>query len=419
MRVLSGRDRSLDEGAAAFVGAGALRSRDRALRRLLRGSLGPVELRFVLADGTVLSEGGPGSVATVAFRDRATLLRVLLDPEGRFGDAYSSGRVEVHGDLVAALEAVYHAVEDRASSTSALILLGRHTLRASRDNVHRHYDLGNEFYRLWLDDQMLYTSAYFPSPDDGLEDAQVAKMDHVCRKLRLRPGESVVEAGSGWGALALHMARHYGVTVTAYNISTEQVRYSRDRAAREGLEGRVVFLEDDYRRIRGRFDAFVSLGMLEHVGLENYRVLGEVIDRCLARPHGRGLLHFIGRDQPGALNAWIRQRIFPGACPPTLGQMSRGVLEHGGFSILDVENLRLHYAVTLAHWRSRFENAMDEVAARFGEAFARSWRLYLAGSEAAFRSGSLQLFQVTFARRGFNDLPWTRAELYPWRDVTP
>ena len=275
-----------------------------------------------------------------------------------------------------------------------------------------HYDVGNEFFRLWLDEQMVYTCAYFPTPECGLEEAQVAKMDHVCRKLRLRAGEAVVEAGSGWGALALHMARRYGVTVTAYNVSAEQVRYARERALREGLAGRVVFVEDDYRRIRGRFDAFVSVGMLEHVGTESYGALGSVLDGCLARPHGRGLLHFIGRDHPSPLNAWIRHRLFPGACPPTLAQATHGILEDSGFSVLDVENLRLHYAATLAHWRRRFEQAEPEVRARHGEEFARAWRLYLAGSEAAFRSGWLELFQVTFARVGSNDLPWTRAELY-------
>ena len=159
---------------------------------------------------------------------------------------------------------------------------------------------------------MLYTCAYFPSPEVSLEEAQTAKMELVCRKLWLKPGETVVEAGCGWGALALYMARHYGVTVKAYNVSREQIRTARERAKAEGLEARVEFIEDDYRTIRGQFDVFASIGMLEHVGANHYRQLGEVIHRCL-RPAGRGILHTIGRDYPGRLNAWIERRIFPGA----------------------------------------------------------------------------------------------------------
>ena len=253
---------------------------------------------------------------------------------------------------------------------------------------------------------MVYTCAYFPTPDTSLEDAQTAKLDLVCRKLWLQPGETVVEAGCGWGALALHMARHYGVTVKAYNVSREQIRTARERAKAAGLDGRVEFIDDDYRAIRGQFDVFASVGMLEHVGLRNYRCLGEVIDRCL-RPGGRGLIHSIGRDEAGPLNSWIEKRIFPGAYAPCLREMMQ-VLEPRRFSVLDVENLRLHYALTLQHWLDRFEAASSRVAEMFDEGFVRAWRLYLAGSLAGFRTGTLQLFQVLFARHASNDIPWTR-----------
>jgi len=256
---------------------------------------------------------------------------------------------------------------------------------------------------------MVYTCAYFPEPEAGLERAQQAKMELVCRKLRLEPGETVVEAGCGWGALALHMARRYGVSVKAYNLSHEQIRYARERTAEQGLDRRVEFIEDDYRNIRGRFDAFVSVGMLEHVGLENYAALGATIDRSLVAGRGRGLLHFIGRNRQLPLNPWIVKRIFPGAYPPTLAETVDGVLAPRDFSVLDVENLRLHYAKTLEHWASRFEAAFDRVAAVQGEVMARAWRLYLAGSLAAFRTGSLQLFQVVFARGRDNGIPWRRA----------
>jgi cyclopropane-fatty-acyl-phospholipid synthase len=237
-------------------------------------------------------------------------------------------------------------------------------------------------------------------------------MELVCRKLRLRPGETVIEAGCGWGALARYMAAHYGVTVRAFNISAEQIAFARRRAAEEGLSDRVTFIEDDYRNIAGSCDAFVSIGMLEHVGLDEYAHFGEVIQRTLAFGHGRGLLHFIGRDRPFALHPWAERRIFPGAYPPSLVEVFGRILEPWDLSVLDVENLRLHYAQTLRHWLARFDAAAARVATMFDEPFVRAWRLYLAGSVAGFETGSLQLFQVTFARAGNNDLAWTREHLY-------
>jgi cyclopropane-fatty-acyl-phospholipid synthase len=277
----------------------------------------------------------------------------------------------------------------------------------ARANVHHHYDLGNEFYRLWLDREMVYTCAYFPTPEATLDEAQIAKMDLVCRKLRLAPGERVVEAGCGWGSLALFMAAKYGVNVRAFNISAEQMEYARRRAKEAGLGNSVEFVEDDYRNVSGRYDAFVSVGMLEHVGLPDFPTLGRVIDRSLV-PNGRGLLHFIGRNRPTMLNPWIRKRIFPGAYPPTLREVFARVIEPHNLSVLDVENLRLHYARTLDHWLARFDDASGEIERMFDDSFTRAWRLYLAGSRAAFATGWMQLFQVVFARGGSNAIPWTR-----------
>ena len=376
---------------------------DRGLRWLFRRAVGEAPLRFALGGGEVVYVPATPAVATVVFRDRRTLVHVLSSPESRFGEAYAQGDVDVEGDLVGALEAVYRARERRAARWSAWRV--SHAPEASRENAQRHYDLGDAFYRPWLGEEMLYTCAYFPTTEATLDEAQTAKMDLVCRKLGLSAGERVAEAGCGWGALALHMARSRSVQVTAYNVSHEQVRYARERASREGLSDRVVFVEDDYRSIAGRFDAFVSVGMLEHVGPLDYPSLSAVLDRCLDSQRGRGLLHFIGRDRPQPLNPWIRRWIFPGAYPPTLGEAVRGVLEPAGFAVLDVENLRAHYALTLRHWRERFDAALPEVCARFERSFARSWRLYLAGSEAAFRTGSMELFQVTFGRPG---VAWSR-----------
>ncbi|MFZ5509125.1 MAG: class I SAM-dependent methyltransferase [Pseudomonadota bacterium] len=405
---------------AAGFGGGTLgdmvRSAEKRLLARLMRSLGDPPLQVSLWDGQEVSGGTAPAAARVEIRDRAALLGLMSDPELRFGELYTAGRIEVHGDLVRFLETVYRSMAAASAATASpnrltgLFQRRRNNVPEARRNIHHHYDIGNEFYQLWLDSRMVYTCAYFEDEAQSLEEAQVGKMDYVCRKLRLQPGDTVVEAGCGWGALALHMARHYGARVTAYNISKEQLAYARDRARAEGLDGRVEFVEDDYRNIRGRFDAFVSVGMLEHVGPENFHQLGATMERCLA-PGGRGLIHSIGRDRPGPMNAWIERHIFPGACPPSLSQMTQ-LFEPFGFSVLDVENLRLHYAKTLEHWLQRYESAADRVERMFDAAFVRAWRLYLAGSIAAFTTGSLQLFQVVFTRSGNNAVPRTRHYLY-------
>ena len=410
------RTRRLRDASVSAAGLGL----EGRLMRLLLGSLGNPPLRLTLWNGESVFTGEGDAVACIRIADRSTLLRLFINPELHFGEAYVDGSIEVDGDLVKLLEVVYQGLElesFRGRLPRLVKSLDRpraNSPSAARDNIHHHYDLGNEFYRLWLDREMLYTCAYFPTPDVTLEQAQVAKMDHVCRKLRLRPGDAVVEAGCGWGALALHMATRYGAQVRAFNISREQIAYARARARAMGVGQRVEFMEDDYRNISGRYDAFVSVGMLEHVGRDHYGELGRVIDRCLPR-NGRGILHSIGQDQPALLNAWIEKRIFPGAYPPTLREML-AILEPHELSVLDVENLRLHYALTLEHWLRRFEDARARVSGMYDERFVRTWRLYLAGSLAAFNTGNLQLFQVLFARAGSNDVPWTRAHLYgQWR----
>jgi cyclopropane-fatty-acyl-phospholipid synthase len=379
---------------------------DRWALARIQGTVASARVRFMLWDGfEVSSPSGDTAVGTIVFRNRRALFSWLWNPDLNFGEAYMFGAVELRGDLVAILVEIYCALG--RSSPQPWWWQRSNDVDAARENVHRHYDLGNGFYRLWLDREMVYTCAYFPTPDCDLDRAQVAKMDRVCRKLQLTPGERVIEAGCGWGSLALFMAREYGVSVRAFNVSAEQIAYARERAKIEQLADRVEFVEDDYRNVRGACDAFVSVGMLEHVGVADYRTLGAVVDRSLTAG-GRGLLHFIGRNRPGPLNPWIRKRIFPGAYPPTLPEVFERVLEPSDLSVIDVENLRLHYASTLEHWRRRFEAAADDVAGMFGETFVRAWRLYLAGSHAAFTTGSMQLFQVLFARGTSNAIPWTR-----------
>lgn len=395
------------------------RSFSLAAERLLLGrmlaSLGKPPIQIVLWDGQEINSTEPSRPMRLMIRDRGALLRLMADPEFRFGELYVAKRIEVLGDLTDFLETIYRAVPRSRMPGLREKLLAPFTARRNpvpkaASNIAHHYDISNDFYQLWLDEQMVYTCAYFEAPTTPLAQAQTDKLEYVCRKLRLRPGETVIEAGCGWGALALHMARHHGVKVRAYNISQAQIAFARERAANQGLGSQVEFIEADYRDIKDSCDAFVSVGMLEHVGLTDYSELGVLIDRCL-KPDGRGLIHSIGRDQPGSMNAWIERYIFPGACPPSLSQMM-GIFEPNGLSVLDIENLRLHYAQTVKAWLERFEASADAVGRMFDDSFVRTWRLYLAGSLAAFRAGDLQLFQVCFSRNGNNHIPWSRRDLY-------
>jgi len=406
------------EGGSENGGKRVLAPERWLVARLLE-ALGTPPIRVALWDGRILEPAPSDPVATIRIRDRGAFYRLLRHPDLHFGDDYAAGRIEVEGSLVDLLTTVDHARQDRngydggrPGITARLHRARRNTLEGSQANIHHHYDLGNDFYALWLDDEMVYTCAYYPHAEASLEEAQRAKMDHVARKLRLKPGDTVVEAGCGWGSLARHFALEYGCHVRAFNISTEQIAYARERAEREGLSDRIEYIQDDYRNVSGTCDAFVSVGMLEHVGTDNYGDLGEAIDRTLA-DDGRALVHSIGRNRPmGPMNPWIEKRIFPGAYPPALSEMT-DIFEPYAFSVQDVENLRLHYDRTLQHWLERFDTNEDKVREWFGEAFVRAWRLYLSGSIAAFRAGSLQLFQVVLTRARHNGLPLTRGYMYP------
>jgi cyclopropane-fatty-acyl-phospholipid synthase len=384
---------------------------DRWLVRLITENLGDSPVRIALWDDPDVV--ARDDLVRLRILDRRALWQLVINPNLHFGDLYSAGRIEVRGDLLVLLREAYRYTSEN-TTIGALLARGRSLapdLSESKRNIHHHYDIGNDFYKLWLDREALqYTCAYYADQSMTIEQAQQAKMHHVCRKLQLKPGDRVVEAGGGWGGFALFMAKNYGVQVRSFNISHEQIVHSRAWTERENLQGQVEFVEDDYRNLSGTYDAFVSIGMLEHVGAGNYPELGRLMNRALA-PEGRGLVHTIGRDTAARLNPWIDKRIFPGAYPPTLREMM-DLFEPNGLSVLDVENIRLHYARTLEDWLERYEENVEAVRGLFDETFVRAWRLYLVGSIAAFLGGRLQLFQVLYARSGANHVPWTRAHVY-------
>jgi cyclopropane-fatty-acyl-phospholipid synthase len=324
--------------------------------------------------------------------------------------------LHVVGDLAKLMEGFHRA----APAESALIHRARKGIRnvlkrpnsygRARPSIEAHYNLGNAFFEKWLDPEMMYTCAFFATESTSLADAQLGKMAHTARKLRLRPGQRVVDAGSGWGGLGIYLATNYGVSVDGYCLASDQVSFANARARAKGVADRARFHLADYREIKGSFDRFVSMGMLEHVGKRHHQELATVINRCLA-PGGIGLLHSEGRMREGEINEWFERRIFPGAYIPSLAEMS-SIVDSAGCTVFDVENLGPHYALTLKHWLANFNCVADQVQSEYGEDFVRLWRLYLTSGMAAFRAGSLHLFQIVFARNGERSLPLTREDLY-------
>ena len=391
---------------------------DRWLVTKMIDVVGNPPVRISLWDGVEVTPACDYPIAVLVYRDRGALLKTIINPELHWGDLYCSGRVVFEGHMAEFMQAIYKGISGKGKPgllRRLVIWLGHRRIFNSfdkaKENIHHHYDIGNDFYKLWLDkEEMQYTCAYFPHEDMTLEEAQVAKLHHVCRKLDLKPGDKVVEAGCGWGGLARFMAKHYGVNVTAYNISKQQVKYAKQRAEEEGLSRQIEYVLDDYRNIKGTYDVFVSVGMLEHVAIHDYEELGDIVRRCL-KPDGRGLIHTIGRTVEGPMNAWIERRIFPGARPPALSQMMN-IFEANRLAVYDVENIRLHYSRTLEFWALRFEEHIEQITEMMDEEFVKAWGLYLYGSIAAFNTGELQLFQVVFHHADSNHVPWSRHYIY-------
>jgi cyclopropane-fatty-acyl-phospholipid synthase len=293
---------------------------------------------------------------------------------------------------------------------AASLLMTRNTVAGAKKNVHHHYDLGNDFYRLWLDESMTYTCAYFIDPHDTLAQAQRNKHEHICRKLRLEPDMTLVDIGCGWGAMLVYAAQNYGVKGVGYTISEEQANWARDNIRQLGLEDQIRIELKDYREAEGQFDRWVSIGMFEQVGKQFFPTFFSEIERIL-KPGGVGVLHTIGSSEPYTNNPWIEKYIFPGGHLPQLGDLAHG-LNAAGLNPIDVEDLRLHYGQTLDHWYANFSRVEDKVRQMFDERFVRMWRFYLNGAAQGFKWGTLRLFQVAFTHGLDQSLPRTRDYQY-------
>jgi len=368
---------------------------------------------------------GTGETVCLRIRDRATLRRLALTPKLTLGEAYMDGRLTIDGgtvypliDLLTRNLGTYEeALNTNLHRVAGLVLRRLHQFnplgRAQR-NVAHHYDLSDTLYDLFLDADRQYSCAYYPEPDLTIDQAQQAKKRHIAAKLRLEPGVRVLDIGSGWGGLALYLAKQDPtIEVLGVTLSKEQHGVANRRAQEAGLADRVRFELRDYRALEdASFDRIVSVGMFEHVGVPHYQEFFDKV-RALLTEHGVALLHTIGRiDGPGSTNPWIRKYIFPGGYCPALSEMMPPI-ERARLWTTDVEILRLHYAETLRAWRQRFMAQWDRVAEIYDERFCRMWEFYLAGSECAFRNSGHVVFQVQLAKRA-DALPITRDYMIDW-----
>jgi cyclopropane-fatty-acyl-phospholipid synthase len=388
-----------------------------ALDLLLRRIVSHGDLTVIDSDGVAHRYGdASGSPVVARIRDRATERQLVLDPQLALGEAYMFGRLEMQkGRIYDLLELVLkngqmHPLPRWTAIASAVRFLLRRLTQfnpvfRARRNVARHYDIDGRIYDLFLDRDRQYSCAYF-TEGAGLEEAQLAKKRHLAAKLAIAPGQRVLDIGSGWGGLALYLSKTAHCDVTGITLSTEQLKISKERAAREGLARSVHFEFKDYRKMTGCFDRIVSVGMFEHVGVNHYATYFRKVRDLLAE-NGVALIHSIGRSEPPtATNAFIAKYIFPGGYIPALSEMVSAI-EKAGLVVTDVEILRLHYAETLRAWRQRFLANWDRAAAILDETFCRMWEFYLAASETAFRYQNLVVFQVQLAKH-VDVLPLTR-----------
>jgi cyclopropane-fatty-acyl-phospholipid synthase len=393
------------------------------LGRFLASFVRDGRLTVIWPDGrmNVYGEGTPE--AAVRLHGRLTPLRIRIQPELALGEAYMDGRLTIERGTIADVLEILIFNYHRHRRDALLYQLRRFTrmlgrrlsqlnrVTRARRNVAHHYDLSGELYDLFLDADRQYSCAYFADPKMTLEEAQAAKKRHIAAKLRLdRAGLKVLDIGSGWGGLALDLARQAEARVLGITLSTEQLATADSRASAAGLSQRCSFALRDYRQVEGQFDRIVSVGMFEHVGIGYYDAFFGKVRELLA-PDGVALLHTIGReDGPHATNPWIKKYIFPGGYTPALSEVMRAI-ERCGLHATDIEILRLHYAETLKEWRRRFNRNRAKAAAIYDERFCRMWEFYLASSEMTFRYGNQVVYQIQLAKR-FDAVPIRRDYMF-------
>ncbi|MBA4308142.1 MAG: SAM-dependent methyltransferase [Sphingopyxis sp.] len=397
------------------------------LDRILRGKIKQGSLTVLSQSGETSHYGERQSGwpdVTMRIQSSSAISRILLNPRLGMGEAYMNGDVSVdNDDIMGFIEIIRRnnpwenggEIGDPKPFRKWLRFLARpfmqlNSLANSRSNVAHHYDVSNDFYRLWLDEDMQYSCAYWSEADDSLERAQLAKKAHIAAKLALQPGQKVLDIGCGWGGTALYLNRVAGVEVLGITLSEEQLKLARERAEAAGVSDKVRFELLDYRvlakRAPGYFDRIVSVGMFEHVGVPQFDTFFRACANLL-KDDGVMLLHTIGRmGKPGATDAFTRKYIFPGGYIPALSE-TLAASEQVKLIHSDIEILRLHYALTLREWYARVCAHREAIVAQYGERFFRMWIFYLAGATAAFESGGMCNYQIQYVRNR-RSLPITR-----------
>lgn len=383
---------------------------DTLLKRVAQGGL-----TVTYWDGETRSYGPDPAWFKVTVNKPAVVRAMMRNLTLGFGEAYANGDIEVDGDLtqVGRLVSANSAAFGPAKLGQALAKLRQNTQRLQKSQIAHHYDLGNKFYKMWLDESMTYSCAYFRKPTDTLEQAQANKVDHLLKKLQLKKGMTLLDIGSGWGQLLFAAAEKYGVSGLGVTLSEEQYKHCVAEAKRRKLADKLTFRLVGYQELANEglsFDRIISVGMFEHVGRDNQKDYFKVVHQLL-KEGGVSVLHTISNQTPTSTDPWIDKYIFPGGYLPAATQLFPEVVENG-FRLMDYENLRLHYSMTLDEWLKRFTAHKKQVVKMLGEDFFRMWSLYLAGSSASFRYGDLDLTQLVFSKGLNNDLKLTREHIY-------
>ena len=396
---------------------------DKAFQKLIKQG----ELIVTSASGKEYRYGSPypgRDPVRVRFTDKSTPRKIVMSPSLGAGEAYMDGRLLMEqGDIYALLDLVtwnnrFESRPDQKNLESRTWLPGDpfgwlrtyNQERRSKKNVAHHYDLSARLYDLFLDVDRQYSCAYFTDKDNSLEQTQLDKKAHIAAKLHLKPGQRVLDIGCGWGGMALYLHEKYGVEVLGITLSEEQIKIAQERAEKAGVADKVKFQLIDYRKVEGKFDRIVSVGMYEHVGPAHYRTFAAKC-RSLLTDDGVMLLHTIGRiGPPRPTDTWTTKYIFPGGYIPSMSEIARAA-EATRLVQTDVETLRMHYGYTLLHWLRRTQANKDAIVAMYDERFYRMWEFYLAGSATGFFNGQMVNYQVQYVRDR-TALPLTRDYMF-------
>jgi len=372
----------------------------------------PFEVKFW--DGSVEKHGEGEPKFKIIFNEAISKAELINDPSIALGEGYMTKKVDIEGSVQAVIESLYNNKESflkNSEKYKKLIKKIKSNIKTNKNNIQFHYDIGNDFYKLWLDDTMTYSCGYFENDTDSLNQAQQNKVKYILKKLNLKEGQSLLDIGCGWGELIILAAKQYKVKALGITLSSEQLEKANERIKAEGLEDLVEVQLADYRELKDiSFDRIVSVGMLEHVGEEFLPEYFKVVHNLL-KDKGLSLLHCVTGVSRGGTNTWIDKYIFPGGYVPAIKDIITYISELE-FEVVDVESLRRHYGKTLECWAENFEKALSVIEKSKDETFIRMWRLYLNAFAASFNCGNINIHQIVFVKGVNNDLPWTRDYLY-------